>query len=211
MFVPVPNLMDHLVAGLRTTSRVELVAVAFGLVSVYLSTREHIVSWPTAIVNVAIFFFLFWKAKLYADAVLQLVYLALSVYGWYEWLYGGARHTPLRVTRARRVHWLVLTPLFLVGGLLLGALLERYTDSPVPYFDALLTSASLVAQWMMTRKLLENWMIWIVADIVYVPVFIQRGLPFTALQYGVFLVLAVLGWIGWRRSLGAVREEPVAA
>lgn len=211
MVVPFPDLLNPLVASLRATSPVELVAVAFGLLSVYLSTREHIVSWPTAIVNVAIFFFLFWKAKLYADAVLQLVYLVLSVYGWYEWLYGGARHTPLHVTRARRVHWLVLTPLFLVAGLALGAMLDRYTDSPVPYFDALLTSASLVAQWMMTRKLLENWMIWIVADIVYVPVFIQRGLPFTALQYAVFLVLAVMGWVGWRRSLGALREEPVAA
>lgn len=199
--------MDRLVEGLRATSAVELVAVAFGLLSVYLSTRQHIIAWPTAIVNVAIFFFLFWKARLYADAVLQLFYLVLSVYGWYEWLYGGERHTPLRVSRALRIHWLVLVPLFLVGGLGLGALLDRYTDSPVPFFDALLTSGSLAAQWMMTRKLLENWIIWIVADLVYVPVFIQRGLPFTAVQYAVFLVLAVMGWRGWRQSLHSRLQE----
>ena len=211
MFVPAPELIERLEAGLRATRPLELVAVAFGLLSVWLSTREHIVSWPTAIVNVGIFFFLFWEAKLYADAVLQLVYLALSVYGWYEWLYGGARHTPLRVTQARRVHWLVLTPLFLVVGLALGALLKRYTDSPVPYFDALLTSASLVAQWMMTKKLLENWVIWVVADIVYVPVFILRGLPFTALQYGVFLGLAVMGWLSWRRSMATPPASAHAA
>jgi nicotinamide mononucleotide transporter len=203
--------MDRLVEGMRATSPVELVAVGFGLLSVYLSTREHIVSWPTAIVNVAIFFFLFWKAKLYADAVLQLFYLALSVYGWYEWLYGGARHTPLRVSRALRVHWLVLLPLGLAAGLGLGAVLDRYTDSPIPYFDALLTSASLVAQWMMTRKLLENWVIWIVADIVYVPVFIYRGLPFTAVQYAVFLVLAGMGWLSWRQSLRSMPGLPEAA
>lgn len=201
--------MDRLVESVRATSPVELVAVAFGLLSVYLSTRQHIIAWPTAIVNVAIFFFLFWKAKLYADAVLQLFYLALSVYGWYEWLYGGERHTPLRVSRARGVHWLVLAPLFLVGGFGLGALLDRYTDSPVPYFDALLTSASLAAQWMMTRKLLENWIIWIVADLVYVPLFVQRGLPLTALQYAVFLVLAGMGWRGWRLSLNS--RPPAAA
>ena len=211
MIAPSPELLDRLVAGASAASLVELVAVAFGLVSVYLSTREHIVSWPTAIVNVAIFFFLFWKAKLYADAVLQLFYLVLSVYGWYEWLYGGARHSRLRVSRARRVHWLVLAPLFLAGGLALGAILDRYTDSPVPYFDALLTSASLAAQWMMTRKLVENWILWIAADIVYVPLFISRGLPFTALQYAVFLVLAGMGWLSWRRSLDAHPESPAAA
>lgn len=189
-----------LMAAMQATSPLELVAVAFGLVSVYLSAREHIVSWPTAIVNVAIFFVLFWKAKLYADAVLQLVYLALSLYGWYEWLYGGAQHSRLQVSRTSRRQWLVLGPLFLVAGLTLGALLDRFTDSPVPYFDAMLTSASLVAQWMMTRKLLENWIVWIAADLVYVPLFIQRGLPFTALQYAVFLVLAGMGWHGWRAS-----------
>lgn len=188
---------------MRSTSPLEFVAVSFGLVSVYLSAREHIISWPTAIVNVAIFFVLFWRAKLYADAVLQLVYLALSIYGWYEWRFGGAQQTPLRVSRATLRHWAVLVPLFLVGGIGLGALLARYTDSPLPYFDALLTAGSLVAQWMMTRKLLENWIVWIAADVVYVPVFIQRGLPLTALQYGVFLVLAAMGWFGWRQSLRA--------
>lgn len=210
MLVLAAEMAQPVADALRAVNSVELMAVAFGLVSVYLAAREHIVSWPTAIVNVAIFFVLFWRAKLYADAVLQLVYLALSVYGWYEWRFGGAQHSRLQVSRATRAHWLVLVPLFLVGGLGLGALLARYTDSPVPYFDALLTTASLVAQWMMTRKLLENWIIWIAADLVYVPLFIQRGLPLTALQYGVFLLLAALGWHGWRQSLRA-QAPPVHA
>jgi len=205
-----PDILHGLTTAVRSTSYVEFIAVAFGLLSVYLSAREHIISWPTAIVNVAIFFFLFWKAKLYADAVLQLVYLTLSVYGWYEWLYGGTQHSRLKVSRTSRTEWLVLTPLFLVGGLGLGALLARYTDSPIPYFDAMLTAASLVAQWMMTRKLLENWLIWIAADIVYVPVFIKRGLPFTAVQYAVFLVLAAMGYYGWRNSLRAQQREAAA-
>lgn len=203
MFVPAAEIVQPVADALRAVNPVELIAVAFGLLSVYLAAREHIISWPTAIVNVAIFFVLFWRAKLYADAVLQLVYLALSVYGWYEWTFGGAQHSRLQVSRATRRHWLVVVPLFLVGGLGLGALLARYTDSPVPYFDALLTAASLVAQWMMTRKLLENWVIWIAADLVYVPLFIQRGLPLTAVQYAVFLLLAALGWHGWRQSLRA--------
>lgn len=184
---------------------VELVAVAFGLVSVWLSAREHIVSWPTAIVNVGLFFFLFWEARLYADAVLQLVYLSLSVYGWWAWLHGGAARSALRVSRAGRRVWLFGVPATLAFGLGLGAFLQRHTDSPVPYLDALLTSTSLLAQWMMTRKILENWVVWIVADVVYVPMFIARGLPWTSLQYAVFLVLAWMGLTGWRASWRADR------
>lgn len=178
----------------------ESVAVLFGLVSVYLSSREHIASWPTAIVNVGIFFVIFWQSKLYADSVLQLVYLSLSVYGWWAWLRGGAAHDRLHVSRASRRVWIIGIPLTLAFGLGLGAFLSTRTDSPVPYLDAMLTSASLLAQWMMTRKILENWVIWIVADIVYLPTFVSRGLPITALQYGVFLGLAVMGYVGWKRS-----------
>lgn len=181
----------------------EVVAVAFGLVSVWLATRQHIVSWPTAIVNVGMFFFLFWRARLYADAVLQLFYLSLSAYGWWAWLHGGERHSRLRVSRATARVWLVGVPLTLAFGVGLGALLDRHTDSPIPYLDALLTSTSLFAQWMMTRKILENWVVWIVADIVYVPTFVTRDLPFTAGQYAVFLILAVMGYIGWKRSWAA--------
>lgn len=184
---------------------VEIVAVAFGLTSVWLSAREHIVAWPTAIVNVGIFFFLFWEARLYADSVLQLFYLSLSVYGWWAWLHGGAHRTRLKVSRASRRVWTVGAPLALAGGVGLGAVLARYTDSPVPYLDAMLTAASLFAQWMMTRKILENWIVWIVADIVYVPMFVSRDLPFTAVQYAVFLALAWMGYVGWKRSWASDR------
>ena len=179
----------------------ENLAVAFGLASVYLSTREKISSWPVAIINVGIFFFVFWKAKLYADAVLQIVYLLLSVYGWYEWLFGGVNKARLEVSRARMRDWVILVPLAIAFAIGLGTFLARHTDSPVPYLDASLTATSLVAQWMMTRKQLENWVIWIVADIVYVPTFLARHLPSTAVQYAVFLVLAVMGYVSWRKSL----------
>lgn len=199
--------MNQIVAALAA-NWLEIVAVAFGLGSVWLSTREHIASWPTAIVNVGIFFFVFWNARLYADAVLQLVYLSLSVYGWYAWLRGGTAHTQLRVSRATRMVWVVCVLVVVAFGLGLGAFLARHTDSPVPYLDAMLTSVSLAAQWMMTRKILENWVVWIVADIVYVPMFISRGLPYTAGQYLVFLVLALMGYFGWKRSWAADRFTP---
>ena len=178
----------------------EITGVAFGLAAVWLQTRENIWNWPTAIVNVAIFFVVFWQSKLYADSVLQLYYLATSIYGWWAWLRGGANHTELRVSRATPRLWVILVAIIMIAGLGLGAFLDRTTDSPVPYLDSLLTATSLVAQWMITRKILENWIVWIVANIVYVPLLISRDLPYTAIQYGVFLILAVMGYRAWKKS-----------
>ncbi len=189
---------------------IEVVAVAFGLLAVWLQTREHITSWPAAIVNVGLFFYIFWQSKLYADAVLQLVYLALSVYGWWAWLYGGAQRSTLQISRATRRHWIVGVPAALVGGTILGAILDRYTDSPIPYIDSLLTSTSLLAQWMITRKILENWLIWIVADVIYVPMLVARGLPVSAVQYLVFLLLAVMGYYQWKRAYVAAQFSAAA-
>ncbi|NUQ11829.1 MAG: nicotinamide mononucleotide transporter [Gemmatimonadaceae bacterium] len=178
----------------------EIGAALFGVVSVWLSTRENIWSWPTAIVNVGLYTVVFFQSRLYADMGLQVVYLLLSVYGWYQWLYGGAQHTALTVSRAPRALLAVLLGINLLAWLALATALDRHTDAVLPWLDSLLTTTSLVAQWMMTRKLLENWLIWIAVDIVYVPMFIARQLYPTAALYAVFLGLAVIGYRDWRRS-----------
>jgi nicotinamide mononucleotide transporter len=181
----------------------ETVGTAFGLSAVFLQTREHIWNWPLGIVNVSIFFVVFWQSKLYADSVLQLYYLATGIYGWWAWLHGGANRTELHVTRATTRLWMAIVPVVLLSGGALGFVLDRYTDSPVPFLDALLTTTSFAAQWMITRKILENWLVWIVANIVYVPMLIVRDLPVTAVQYFVFLILAVLGYNSWKRTWAA--------
>lgn len=178
----------------------ESVAVVFGIVSVWLSAREHLLSWPTAIVNVSLYFLVFRDAKLYADMGLQLVYLALSLYGWYEWRFGGADRTELPVGRATRRHARTLGTLGLVGTAALGTLLARTTDAALPYLDSALAVTSLCAQWMMTRKLVENWLVWVVADLVYVGMFAMKGLWLTAGLYAVFLGLAVSGYRRWLAS-----------
>lgn len=179
----------------------EGIAVAFGLVSVWLSTRENIWSWPTAIVNVGLYSVLFLREKLYADAGLQLIYLVLSIYGWYEWKFGGENRTELHVSRLTPRLAVTLGAVGLVGSSILGWLLHRNTDASLPYLDATLSVFSLIAQWMMTRKILENWALWIVLDVVYVWMFIVlKHLNFTAFQYGVFLALATLGLRDWKRS-----------
>ena len=197
--------LDQLVT-LAVANRWEILAVIFGIISVYLSTREHIWSWPTALVNVALYFIVFLEAKLYADMGLQVIYFALSLYGWYEWLYGGENRTELHVSRVTRSLGLRLLLIGLASAALLGTMLARFTDASLPYLDSATTSTSLVAQWMMTRKILENWAVWVVVDVVYVGMFIFKKLYLTAGLYAVFLVLAVMGFIQWKRSL-AEREH----
>jgi nicotinamide mononucleotide transporter len=179
---------------------IEWIAAIAGAVSVYLSAKEKIASWPTAIVNVSLYIFVFYESGLYSDMGLQVVYLALSVYGWYKWLHGGGGHEPLHVSKASARVWFVSAAI----GIVFWLALWRYTSTlpgvALPYMDSGLTTLSLIAQWMMTRKILENWILWIIADIVYVPMYISKSLYVTAGLYVVFLVLAVMGLVEWRRS-----------
>ena len=191
-------------------SPLEIFAAAVGAWSVWLSVRQNVLSWPTAIVNVVLYTIVFYEAKLYADMGLQVVYAVLSVYGWYQWLYGGEGHTTLHVSRTPRSLAIGLALIAAACAALLGTVLHRTTDAALPFMDSALTSASLVAQWMMTRKLLENWAVWITVDVLYVGMFIYKGLYVTAVLYAVFLGLAVKGWIDWRNSMRAESALAVA-
>ena len=186
---------------------IEWVAAIAGAVSVYLSARENIWSWPTAIVNVSLYTFIFLKAGLYSDMGLQVVYLVLSIYGWYHWLRGGENRSTLHVSRASARVWVIGGGLALLTWIALAQYTSTLPGVSLPYLDAGLTATSLLAQWMMTRKILENWVLWIIADIVYVPMYISKELYVTAGLYTVFLVLAIMGLVGWRRSL---RERATA-
>ena len=207
--------IDQLVA-LMIAKRWEMLAVITGIISVYLSTRENIWSWPTALVNVALYFVVFYEEKLYADMGLQVVYFALSLYGWYEWLYGGENRTELRVSRTSPALGIRLAMIGIACVAVLGTLLARFTDAALPYIDSATASTSLVAQWMMTRKILENWAVWMAVDVVYVGMFIYKHLYLTAGLYTVFFVLAAMGYVQWKRSLvgrelGTGNGEPIVS
>jgi nicotinamide mononucleotide transporter len=193
-------------------STLEWIAAITGAISVYLSARENIWSWPTAIINVALYIIVFRRTGLYSDMGLQVVYLLLSIYGWYEWLYGGKNRSTLRVSRATSREWLIVTPVAVLFWLVLARSTALLPGVALPYLDSGLATLSLVAQWMMTRKILENWVLWIVADIVYVPMYVYKGLPVTAALYAIFLALAALGLRSWSRSyqMNAL-DEPAAA
>lgn len=181
-------------------SAMEWAAAAILLFSVILSARENIWSWPTAIVGVGIYVFVFWNAKLYADMGLQFVFIALSIFGWYEWLHGGERNTELRVSRAPlRVH-VIGTVVTILFAALIGTLLDRYTDAALPYADATLTAFSLLAQWQMAQKYLENWLIWIGVDIFYIALYSYKHLYVTAVLYAIFIFVCIFAFGQWKRS-----------
>jgi len=200
--VDVTGLCDWLTG--HGMSCLELVAVLFGIVSVFLSVREKILSWPTALINVALYFVLFYKTGLYSDMGLQAVYFVLSLYGWYEWLYGGAGRTALTVSRTSARQWGVFVAIGVAFWAIDGKLTSRLPGVALPYVDAATATTSLIAQYMMTRKLLENWALWILVDVVYIGMFIFKGLYLTAGNYAVYLALAVLGHVAWKRSLNAL-------
>ncbi len=182
------------------TSCFELVAVAFGIWGVYLSIRESIWNWPIGMINVALYSVLFVRQKLPANAALQVVYFGLSAYGWWKWLYGGKEHTPLKVSRATGRTWALAG---VAGGAIWIVLIvaTRATGGAMPVLDAGTAAASLVAEWMLARKLLDNWALWIVVDTIYVGMLISDHLYLTAFNYAIYVALAILGFTAWKRVL----------
>lgn len=178
----------------------EAFAFVFTLANVVLNVRANVLAWPLGIVGTALYAVLFFGAKLYGDFSLQFVFIGSSIYGWYEWARGGEGATSLPVTglshHSFAVHGLVALSLWP----LLGAFFDRFTDTDVPYYDAFPTALSLVGQWLLARKVLENWYFWIVADVVYVALYASKSLMLTSLLYAIFLVLCVFGLREWKRG-----------
>ncbi len=185
----------------HSSSCAELFGFICGVVNVYLATRENIWSWPFGVLNAAFYIVVFGKAGLYSDTGLQAVYLVLSFYGWWHWVRGNADHAPVVVTRTPARLAVTLGAVAAVSWFVLFSVTSRIPGNKQPLLDAGLTSLSLVAQWMMTRKLLENWLLWVALDVVYVGLFMSRGLRLTAVLYAVFLVLAISGHFEWKRSI----------
>ena len=179
----------------------EIMAFVLALAMVWANLRVNPVAWPLAILSSLIYALLFADSKLYGEASLQFVFIALALWGWWQWLRGvqgdGAR---LQVRRlSARARWRVLAAT-LAAWPLLGLLLARATDSDVPYFDALPTVASISGQILLGRKLVENWPVWLAVKVISVFLFAHKGLWLTVLLYALFAALSVVGWRAWQRK-----------
>ena len=184
---------------LAETSWLEWLGTATGFACVYLAGRQNIWNWPIAIISVLAYGFLFFDYRLYGDAFLQIYFLATSIYGWYYWSSTGkSDQKPVKsLSHTEILRTLAATILLTV---FLGYFLDLFTDSDVPYADGFCTAGSFVAQLLMSRKVLQNWILWIIVDICYVPLYLYKDLALTAILYTLFLALAVLGYVEWRKS-----------
>lgn len=183
----------------------EIVAVVLGIWMVVCNMRVNPLAWPLAMLSSALYLLLFARSRLYGEASLQLVFIAVAGWGWWQWLRGtGAHGEPLRVHVLGTARRWQLAALTLALWPLLGLLLDHGTDTDVPYLDALPTVGSLVGQFLLGRKLVENWPTWVAVNAVSIGLFATKGLWLTVVLYIVFLVMALAGWRAWHRLAAPV-------
>jgi nicotinamide mononucleotide transporter len=180
-------------------SLLEVIGVITGLLCVYLAAKNIIWNWPFAIISVVIYIFIFFEAHLFADVGLQVYFLIMNVYGWYYWSKKPATEAKTPVIRIKKNEVILSVIAVVAFTFILGSVL-KYTTASFPYLDSFCTACSLVAQIFLARKVLENWLIWIFVDVIYVGVYIFKGLHLTALMYAIYVGIALLGYIDWKKD-----------
>ena len=180
-------------------SLLELTAVVFAIVYLVLAVRENILCWFAAGISTLIFLYIFWDVKLYMESGLQVYYLGMAVFGWYQWRLANDGSTSLQVSMwSMREHLLALVLIALLT-FTSGYLLHSGTDARLPYLDSLTTWGSVVTTFMVVRKVLENWIYWLVIDSISIYLYIDRELYFTAILFAVYIVIIFFGWLTWSK------------
>jgi nicotinamide mononucleotide transporter len=194
------------IAGTQT-SVIELIAVVFGLLSVWSMKKESILAYPFGIINVSIYVFICFSAKLYAYAGINVFYAIMSAYGWYNWSRVGSNDEKLTISRLTMKEIWVYLGLIAIFFIILRLLLIRFTDSIVPTWDAFTTAVYIIGMWLLAKKKIENWILWITGDLISILLFAFENLYFSSLQFLVFTIIAVFGFLEWRKKLlsGAVQ------
>ena len=179
----------------------QIVGVTLGLLYLWLEYKANIWLWVVGLIMPCVHSVLYYKSGLYADFAMQVYYIAAGLYGLTAWLAGRKRtkkplkiaHTPLRLA----------LPLVAIYGVLHTAMyfvLVRFTDSTVPFWDSMTTAMSMVAMWLLSRKYIEQWLVWLVVDAITVGLYLYKGIPLTACLYGLYCILAIAGYLRWRRE-----------
>jgi nicotinamide mononucleotide transporter len=198
--------MGELLASISWT---EIGAVAFAIAYLVLAIRQSVLCWPAALISVTLSLVLFYAAKLYMETALQVFYIAMAIYGWYQWRRGGAEHSGVKITLwSKRAHVIAIAAVILVSAGF-GAVLAARTDAALPYADSFTAIGALVATYMVTKKVLENWAYWFVLDSVSVFVYVARELYLYALLFVLYLVLIVIGYRRWHRDFRSQQMQHV--
>ena len=201
------EIIGQLYEGIRNYNLLEATGVIFGLLSVIFAKRENILVFPTGIISVVIYIYLTFRAKLYADMGINGYYLIMSIYGWYYWSGKGKSgdETPITTNDAREWLWTLI--ILLVSFIVLYLMLIYFTDSDVPLADAVTTSIFFVGMQLMAKKKIENWIAWIIGDFISIPLYFYKGLVLTSFQFLIFFILAIAGYISWKKTLNQRSEQ----
>ena len=195
------TVFDLLKDNIVQTSVLEVIAVFFGLLSVWFAKQVKILVYPTGIISVLIYVYLCFFTKLYADMGINAFYFVMSVYGWYNWTRKDQNKKRIPVSRNNLKMNLLNIAAAIGFFFILYFILSNYTDSNVPVWDSITTAIFIIGMWLMAQKKIENWIAWIIGDIISIPLYAYKGLVLTSFQFTVFLVLAIAGYISWRNSL----------
>lgn len=178
----------------------EIIATITGIIAVALQAKEKILAWPFAIVSVTLASIIFFDSRLYSDFGLHIIYILLNIFGWIMW----SRHpqnqtvTPtLLLSNKGIILSLIVT---ICGTFLLGYFMSTFTDADLSYFDAFTTSGSLVAQFLLAKKYLQNWLLWILVDLVAIPVYLYKGLYYFSFLFFIYLLICIWGYISWKKT-----------
>ncbi|WP_196889543.1 nicotinamide riboside transporter PnuC [Aureivirga sp. CE67] len=180
----------------------EITAVIFGIASVYYAKKENILVYPTGIISTAIYVIICWQFTLYGDMIINIYYTGMSLYGWFIWTrMVGDHHIP--VTKCSKDDWIKTGAIFAVTTLFIIVIYKYFNrfDRITDYFDTFTTGIFFAGMWLMANKKIENWILWILGNIVSVPLYFVKGLGFSGLQFTIFLVLAIYGYIAWEKLL----------
>ena len=187
---------------LLQTGELEFVAVVTGIASVWFGKREKILVYPIGIISVTSYIFITYQSKLYADSGINTYYLLMSIFGWWNWKNvtdKGASQIP--ITRSsKRGHFINLST-FVLATIFIYLMLIKFTDSDVPLFDSITTGLAITAMYLMALKKIEHWLFWIACDLISIPLYIYKDLPFTSFQFIVFTSIAIMGWVSWKRKV----------
>jgi nicotinamide mononucleotide transporter len=200
-------MFEGIVSQLASVQPAEWFGMLTGVSGVYLSIKERLLAWPLFILCYATYVFLSWQAALYATLLLNTVFIFISVYGWSNWLRASKTSHP-KVHIEHTPRRLLKRCLLVVLGfsLFLGGILDHYSNAYLPYLDAFATSCAFAAQWMLSRKYIENWICWIIADCIFIGLWAAQGYYVSAVLFLIFILLATRGWLEWKST---IREQAV--
>lgn len=179
---------------------IEAVAMLTGLVAIYYQIKENPVSWPVYIVNVTLYTYIYIESRLYAETTLMLYYFIVSIYGWYHWTKGIKKDEKLQIQRLNLRKWSLVVVIEIILFAVMAIFLQKFTNSNTPVLDALVTSLSFIATYLLAQKFIENWFVWFVADSIAIGLYVYKGLYMTVILFVVTTILIVPGYLRWRKS-----------